>query len=150
MSIHTYEIPQELFLFTDVEDLQWSSQTLTVHSTDLGLSKVCVELHTNLTGWSALKKNGLFAYTPEICGPVLGGGFNPVKPFFITIELHSHHSTFLGILYDGENIEEWFLHETTQEAFRDSENFLLISTMQPFTPQTLWGMSTIYSQSHHQ
>ena len=92
----------------------------------------------------------VYLHTLQICGPVLGGGFNPVKPFFITIELHSHHATLLGILYDGENIEEWFFHEKTQEAFRDNENFLLISTMQPFTPQTLWGMSTIYSQSHHQ
>jgi len=150
MSISTYEIPQEHFLFMNVEDLQWSAQRLTVHATNLGLSKVSIELHTDIAGWSALKKNGLFAYTPDICGPVLGGGFNPVKPFFITVELHSHHATLLGILYDEENIDEWFFHEKTQEAFSNSDNFLLISTMQPFTPKTLWGMSTIYSQSHHQ
>lgn len=149
MTISTYNIPVDQFLFTEIEGLTWSKQTITLYSSDLGLSRISLELHTNAEGWVSLKDHQLFAYTPDICGPILGGGFNPAKPYFITVDLHSNHLTLLGILYDGEDVTNWFQNDTVRPTLENADNFLLISTMQPITPKTQWGMTTKYSTSHH-
>ena len=149
MSFVAYDIPKDQFVFTSVPGLGWSSQKLEIAYSTLGFNKISFELITNGLGWVALKDNGLFKYTPEICGPILGGGFNPVKPYIITIELHSDQLTFLSIMDDGQSIEDWFHSKSVQAILTKSENFLLISTMQPMTSKTQWGMTTVYSQSHH-
>lgn len=149
MSISTYDIPPEQFFFTDFDGLMWSKQSITLYANDLGITKVSMELHTDASGWVVLKDLGLFAYTPDICGPILGGGFNPSKPYYITIDLHSNHLTLLGILYDGEPVEQWIENDSVRSIIRNADNFLLISTLQPITPTMQWGMTTTFSTSHH-
>lgn len=149
MSFVAYDIPIAQFLFTSFADLGWLSQKLEIAYSDLGFNKISLELITNGLGWVALKEHSLFRYTPDICGPILGGGFNPAKPYIITIELHADQLTFLSIMDDGQSIEEWFHQNSVQTILTNSENFLLISTMQPMTSKTRWGMTTVYSQSHH-
>jgi hypothetical protein len=149
MSISTHIIPKTQFVFTDIEGLHWTEQSITLTTSDLGLSKVSIELTTDAYGWVTLKELGLFEYTPEICGPILGGGFNPAKPYYITVDLHSNHLTLLGILYDNEDVDAWFVSDAVQSVIANSRNFVLISTMQPITSKTQWGMTTTYSTSHH-
>ena len=57
--------------------LGWLSQKLEIAYSTLGFNKISIELITNGLGWVALKDHNLFRYKPEICGPILGGGFNP-------------------------------------------------------------------------
>ena len=94
-------------------------------------------------------KNKLFNYSPDICGPIFGGGFNPSKPYIITVELHSEQLTWLSLSLGDLSIDRWFDTPEMMASFRP-QKFLLISTMQPITPKTKWGMSTTFSQSHHQ
>ncbi len=149
MSISTYDIPKNQFVFPDIEGLHWTEQSITLTTNELGLSRVSIELNTDAHGWVTLKELGLFGYTPDICGPILGGGFNPAKPYYITIDLHSNHLTLLGILYDNEDVATWFLSAAVHAVITDRHNFVLISTLQPITPKTQWGMTTTYSTSHH-
>ena len=149
MSISSYEIPIDQFFFSDIEGIVWHKQSITLYASDLGLIRVSLELHTDAQGWVALKDQSLFGYSPDICGPILGGGFNPTKPYYITVDLHSDHLTLLGILYNGEPVEEWMEQDSVSATLRAAENFLLISTLQPITPKTQWGMTTTYSTSHH-
>ena len=149
MSFVAYDIPEDHFLFTSFSGLGWLSQKLEIAYSTLGFNKISIELITNGLGWVALKDHSLFRYKPEICGPILGGGFNPAKPYIVTVELHADQLTFLSIMDDGQSIEEWFQLKSVQNILTDSENFLLISTMQPITSKTQWGMTTVYSQSHH-
>ena len=149
MSFVKYDIPEDQFLFHSFAGLSWQSQKLEIDYSDLGINRISIELITNGLGWVALKEHTLFRYTPEICGPILGGGFNPAKPYFITLELHADQLTLLSIIHEDQSIEEWFHLEDVHTILQDNENFLLISTMQPMTPNTQWGMTTVYSQSHH-
>ena len=149
MSFVKYDIPEDQFLFQSFSGLAWKSQKLEIDHSDLGFNRISIELITNGLGWVALKDHTLFRYAPEICGPILGGGFNPAKPYIITLELHSDQLTLLSIVNDGQSIEDWFHLENVHKILEDSENFLLISTMQPMTANTQWGMTTVYSQSHH-
>ena len=149
MNFVAYDIPEEEFLFTSFTGLGWLKQKLEISYSPLGFNKISIEMVTDGLGWVALKEHSLFRYTPEICGPILGGGFNPTKPYIITIELYADQLTFLSIMDDGQSIEEWFHLQSVQSILADSENFLLISTMQPITSKTQWGMTTVYSQSHH-
>ncbi len=149
MAISTYNIPTDKFLFTDIDGLEWSAQSITLYCEDLGLTKVSIEMHTNAHGWVSLKDHKLFGYSADICGPIFGGGFNPSKPYHVTVELHSDHLTLLGILYDGEDVETWFHSDAVAPALQTPENFLLISTLQPINAKMQWGMTTKYSNSHH-
>lgn len=151
MSITSTDITTEQFLFQYENGPIWSKQVLTLHHSDFGIEKLSIEMTTDGAGWAALKDLKLFQFRPEICGPVFGGGFNPSKPYLITVEMHSNNLTLLSILHDNaSNLEDWITEPTVSNALQDSAQFLLISTMQSITPTIQWGMSTIYSQSHHQ
>ncbi len=149
MSFVEHIIPEEQFLFQSFEGLNWQSQKLILSSSNLGFNKISLEMITNGLGWVALKEHTLFGYSPEVCGPILGGGFNPTKPYIITLELHTDQLTLLSIIHEEQSIKDWFNMASVQDIFRDSKHLLLISTMQPVTPKTQWGMTTVYGQSHH-
>ena len=151
MNIIEHHFAPDQFLFQFENGPTWTKQVLTLQHSMFGIDKLSIELTTNAAGWVNLKSMGLFGYTPEICGPIFGGGFNPSKPYLITVEMHSNDLTLLAILDEGESsVENWLKDPTVANALADSTQFLLISTMQPISPSSQWGMSTIFSQSHHQ
>ena len=114
MSFVAYDIPEDHFLVYIFFWLRTLSQKLEIAYSPLGFNKIFIELITNGLGWVALKDHNLFRYKPEICGPILGGGFNPAKPYIVTVELHADQLTFLSIMDDGQSIEEWFQSKSVQ------------------------------------
>ena len=46
MSISTYAIPKNQFVFPDIEGLHWTEQSITLTTNELGLSRVSIELNT--------------------------------------------------------------------------------------------------------
>ena len=150
MAFTQHTIDAEHFLFSTFDDLQWLEQRIELQHSDLGWQKVSIEMITNADGWVALKEHKLFNYSPDICGPIFGGGFNPSKPYIITVELHSEQLTWLSLSLGDLPIADWFSTPEMMTVLSDPQKFLLISTMQPITPKTKWGMSTTFSQSHHQ
>ena len=150
MAFTEHTINAEHFLFNTFDNLRWLEQRIRLRHSELGWQKVSLEMVTDADGWVALKEHQLFNYSPDICGPIFGGGFNPSKPYIITVELHSEQLTWLSLSLGDLPIEKWFSTPEMLSVLSDPQKFLLISTMQPITPKTKWGMSTTFSQSHHQ
>lgn len=149
MNVQVLNLSNEQQLFTNIPNIQWNSQKLTLALSDVGLKNCQIELRCDADGWVAIQEAEAFNYSPDICGPIFGGGFNPLKEYIITVELKSEQLAYLSIMYLSQNIEEWLEDSEVQRLFKDVDNFLLITVMQQFTPKTQWGMSTIYSDTHH-
>ena len=108
-----------------------------------------VDIHIEFRGlhavWEQIKSKPMFSYAEEICGPIMGFGFNNQKEYIFTIGLQSDQVTILSILTEStSSILETLLKAEHNPAFLDFNSYQLLSVMQQVTPKTQWGMTTTY------
>ena len=95
--------------------------------------------------WEKIKAEGLFAYKEEICGPIMGFGFNRRKEYIFSVGLQPDQTTILSILAETPaSALETLLKAEHNPAFVDLKSYRLLSVMQQVSSKTQWGMTTTY------
>ena len=117
--------------------------------TILSNNNTVVDIHIEFRGlhnvWEQIQSQPMFSYTEEICGPIMGFGFDNKKEYIFTIGLQADQVTLHSILAEStSNILETLLNTEKSPAFADPKSYLLLSVMQQVTPKTQWGMTTTY------
>ena len=139
MNIKTIAIDGTSLFSLEVRDAKIEVQYNGASLTDVRISFAC-----GMREWIEIQDQRMFGYSPEVCGPIFGGGFNPTKDYLVTVGLKASQITALSILYDGEDINQWLVGEQAVRFLSNQENFLLFAVMQQVTPKTQWGLTTTY------
>jgi hypothetical protein len=121
-----------------------SSMRLFVSHQNSTIQDLRISFHSKAMDWVRIQKDALFNYSPDICGPVFGGGFNPTREYIITVGLKPEQVTVLSILFEGGNLLEWLFSPSNTVDLSNPDNYLLYSVMQQVTPKTQWGMTTTF------
>ena len=125
--------------------LQVRDVVITVISSGDKIIDIRIEFRGDHAIWEQIKSESLFAYKEEICGPIMGFGFNPKKEYVFSVGLQSDQVTILAILAESpSNALETLLKAAHNPAFLDLKSYRLLSVMQHVTPKTQWGMTTTY------
>ena len=117
----------------------------TVFSNNDTVVDIHIEFRGQHTVWEQIQSKAMFSYSEDICGPIMGFGFNNQKEYIFTIGLSSDQVTILSILTESTTaVLETLLKAEHNPAFAELESYLLLSVMQQVTPKTQWGMTTTY------
>jgi len=142
MKIEEIEITEDIFIsqYLSVKDI-----VLTMFSNENEVEDIQLEFRGEHAVWEKITADGLFSYSENICGPIMGGRFSPKKEFIFTIRLQSEQVTILSILSESPSkAVDTLLKSQENPAFSKPESYLLISVMQQVTPKTQWGMTTSF------
>ena len=142
MKAEEFIIDDEIFLsrLLNIKDV-----VVTVLSNDNTVIDVHIEFRGQHAVWEQIQSKPMFSYADEICGPIMGFGFDNKKEYIFTIGLQADQVTLLSILVGSEsNILNTLLNTEKNPIFADENSYLLLSVMQQVTPKTQWGMTTSY------
>ena len=142
MKIEEIEIKEEIFLsqYLAVKDI-----VLTMFSNENKVEDIQLEFRGEHSIWERIISDGLFSYSEDVCGTIMGGRFSPKKEFIFTIRLKSEQVTILSILAESPSKAiDTLLRSKDNPAFSQQESYLLTSVMQQVTPKTQWGMTTSF------
>ena len=142
MRAEEFAVQEENFLslLLDVKDV-----VITVLSNNDTIVDINIEFRGPHSVWEQIQSKSMFSYADEICGPIMGFGFNNQKEYIFTIGLQSDQVTMLSILTESESsVLETLLKAEHHPSFREQKSYHLLSVMQQMTPKTQWGMTTTY------
>ena len=136
---HVHEVPGFF------PNLPLAPITIVVDAGESGVYGIRLEITGADADWEQIKSQGLFHYSPEICGPIFGGAFNPTRPHTFTVELVAEHVMTVAIL-SPTPAEAWqVLAEAEPDSpLRSTQSWRLLSVMQQRTPRTQWGLTTTF------
>ena len=144
MSVEEFALGEDNFLsnFLDIKDV-----VVTIISEGDKIVEVQIEFHGSNVVWQKIQEEALFAYSADICGPIMGGGFSSKKEFIFTIGLHPDQVTLLSILADSPATAfQTLLERKHNPSFIDIRFYRLLAVMQQVTKKTQWGMSTTFAK----
>ena len=145
MSVEEFALGEDNFL-SNILDV--SNVVVTIISEGDKIVEVQAEFHGSNAIWQKIQNEALFAYTADICGPIMGGSFSSKKEFIFTIGLHPDQVTLLSILADSPATAFHTLLNLKQNpSFVDIRFYRLLSVMQQVTKKTQWGMSTTFAKN---
>ena len=142
MGVQEYTLSGDNFIS---KRLDVHNVTCTIFSHGKQVTNVRFEFVGDQVLWENIKRDGLFSYSDDICGPIMGGRFNPQKEFIFTIGLSTDQVTVLSILCEKpEDAFEVLASAKDNPSFLRLESYQILSVMQQMTPKTQWGMVTSF------
>jgi hypothetical protein len=103
------------------------------------------EVEGDADDWARIQANGWFGVTPDVIGPVFGGGFLPDLPLVFTFELDPLVLQPMSLLADGpEDLVDALRALDDDAPARAPGAWKLLSVMQQRTPKLQVGLTTTY------
>lgn len=128
-----------------VDVLMRYPSTLLVDAQGHAIHGVRWEVEGDAGDWERIQAQGWFGVTPDVLGPVFGGGFVPGQPYIFTLELDPLLLQPMALLADGpDDLVDTLRGLDGDAPARSPAAWKLLSVMQQRTPKIQVGLTTEY------